>query len=557
MVSSVASRVITRPRVSKTRIVATRKRAERMIEISRSAEVPLSVEKIPYCAGDYTDNISDANFANASIRPMGTSRRVFLLNPYLDAQDFEGLAHRIRALSKNEGINSLLIATDDQNDYCSANSTGRNTVNNNCLPRFLTNRNKINFSGVGLDIEPEPNHTWYVAGGYDAVQIPNVEDNEHIDYLLESLRKLSVAVHGSGGRTKIPTITLPHGAITDGGYALCMGSYVLATAETSLSILNPSRGLSLDPIGFSYILPRLGLESKKSKANYGCGMIMALTGYEANCEDMVETGLATHLISDSGILPILEEELATLPTWKQQGLVHKPRKFYGENGSPDHQNRHLHQQNYLQKQLQRNPNLAHAQDVNRKFRNRTIAHLIDQISDVAADSSNEFPFDYTAIYEDGCDDASLDTDSVPYDEGFFCSRLVSMAADLEEIFNQEQSLEGLVELLNEEAAKLDSNSATPIYAKKLVNQIEQQSPLALRVIYELMTTGSSQNASMENCMDREGKVQRKLMTGTDFRNWQRHIKKFGGDHAKAPLFQAWKHSNIQEVTKDEVDELLS
>lgn len=286
-------------------------------------------------------------------------------------------------------------------------------------------------------------------------------------------------------------------------------------------------------------------------------MIMALTGYEANCEDMVETGLATHLISDSGILPILEEELATLPTWKQQGLVHKPRKFYGENGSPDHQNRHLHQQNYLQKQLQRNPNLAHAQDVNRKFRNRTIAHLIDQISDVAADSSNEFPFDYTAIYEDGCDDASLDTDSVPYDEGFFRSRLVSMAADLEEIFNQEQSLEGLVELLNEEAAKLDSNSATPIYAKKLVNQIEQQSPLALRVIYELMTTGSSQNASMENCMDREGKVQRKLMTGTDFRNWQRHMKKFGGDHAKAPLFQAWKHSNIQEVTKDEVDELLS
>ena len=536
--------------------------ASRIIEIAKSAEVPLTVKNIPYRAGEYIDGTS---LANVSMRPMGNSRRVFLLDPHLEAEDFEGLAHRIRALSKSEGINSLLIATDDQVDCgtnTNSNSSESITSNNNCLPRFITQRKEVNFSGLG---NPEPDHTWYVAGGYDPVQIKNIDDNDHIDYLLESLRKLAVAVQGVGTDTKIPIITLPHGGITDGGYALCMGSYVLATDETSLRILNPSRGLSFDPIGFSYILPRLGWEyDQESKQYSGCGMIMALAGYEANCHDMVETGLATHLIGDSGILPILEEDLATLPSWDQQGLVLKPRQYYGQSSNRNYQNHHQQQQkqNYLQQQLQRNPTPTHSHDVNGKFRNRSVAHLIEQISDVSADSSNEFPFDFTAIYEDGCDDASLDTDHVPYDAGFFSSPLVGMAAGLDDIFRQESSLEGLIERLKEVAATLDStedknNVATATVAKKLVDRMERQSPLSLRVVYQLMKMGSTRSATMENCMAREGKAQRKLMVGSDFRNWLDHVQKFGGDETKAPSFQGWQHSNVKEVTAEEVDHLLS
>jgi len=570
MVSAVASRVLTRPRISKIMAKIKADEASRIIEVSKSAEVPLTVNKIPYRAGDYTNITDDASLPNVSMRPMGNSRRVFLLNPHLEAQDFEGLACRVRALSKSESINSLLIATDDQVDYNTKKSDDNNKniiSNNNCLPRFLTQYKEINFSGVGFDMDPEPNHTWYVAGGYDPAQIINIDDNDpppKIDYLLKSLSELAMAVQGSNAETKIPIITMPHGAITDGGYALCMGSYVLATDETSLSILNPSRGLSFDPIGYSYILSRLGWEYEQDSKKYsGCGMIMALSGYEANCNDMVETGLATHLIGDSGVLPILEEELATLPAWNQQGLVRKPQKFYGQSNNINHQNHNHQQQNFLQQQLQRNPIPTHVHDVNKKFRNRSIAHLINQISDVAADSSNEFPFDFTAIYEDGNDDASLDTEHVPYDAGFFSSPLVGMAADLDDIFRHESSLEELTERLKEVAAVLDSDSideeniTTATAAKTLVDRMERQSPLSLRVVYQLMKMGSNRRATMENCIAREGMAQRKLMAGADFRNWLRHVQKFGGDEARAPPFLGWQYSNIKEVTAEEVEELLS
>jgi len=533
-----------------------------MVEVAQSAEVPLTVRRVPTRASDYTNITNAESFANVSMRPMGNSRRVFLLNPHLEAADFEGLAHRIRALSKSEGINSLLIATDDHVDY---GSDASNNKENNCLPRFVSQRKEINFSGVSLDVDPAPNHTWYVSGGYDPVKI-NTNDNDHIDYLLESLRKLAVAVQGVGTETKIPVISMPHGAVTDGGYALCMGSYVLATEESSVRILNPSRGLSFDPIGYSYILPRLGWEfDQESKKYSGCGMILALSGYEANSSDMIETGLATHLIGDSGALPILEEELATLPPWNQQGLVRKPRQMYGQNNSLHNQNHHQQQQNYLQQQLQsQRPTPNQFNDVNSKFRNRSIANLMAQISDVSADSSNDFPFDFTSIYEDGIDDASLDTEYVPWDAGFFSSPLVEMAADLDDVFRQESSLEGLIERLKEVAARVESQNSgdnedfsTPALAKELVERMERQSPLSLRVVYQLMKMGSSREATMENCMAREGKAQRKLMKEPDFRNWSAHVQNFGGDEMKATPFGGWKHSSVKEVTAEEVDKLIS
>lgn len=562
MVRAVASRVGARYRVSKNMAKGAAAEAARMAELAQSAEVPLTVKRVPTRANDYTNVNDTGSFAKVSMRPMGNSRRVFLLEPHLEAADFEGLAHRIRALSKSEGINSLLIATDDQMDY---GSDASNKKENNCLPRFVSRRKEINFSGISLDVDPAADHTWYVSGGYDPVKIDS-NDNEHIDYLLESIHKLSVAVQGIGTETKIPVISMPHGAVTDGGYALCMGSYVLATDESSVRILNPSRGLSFDPIGYSYILPRLGWEfNQESKKYSGCGMILALSGYEANSSDMIETGLATHLVGDSGILPILEEELATLPPWNQQGLVDKPRQMYGQNTSLHNQNNHQQQQNYLQQQLQsQRPAPNQTNDANGKFRNRSIAHVMAQIADVSADSSNDFPFDFTSIYEDGCDDASLDMEHVPWDAGFYSSHLVDMATDLDDIFRKERSLEGLIERLKEVAAGLESKDvgehedfSTPALAKELVERMERQSPLSLRVVYQLMKMGSTRQATMENCMAREGKAQRKLMKEPDFRNWLAHVRKYGGDEAKAPPFGGWSHSSVNKVTAEEVDRLIS
>mmetsp|Transcript_30654 Transcript_30654/g.72333 ORF Transcript_30654/g.72333 Transcript_30654/m.72333 type:complete len:562 (-) Transcript_30654:969-2654(-) len=561
MVSAVASRVVTRPRISKQMAKEASAEAARMVEMAQSAEVPLTVRRVPTRASDYTNVTGDSRLASVSMRSMGNSRRAFLLDPYLEAEDLEGLAHRIRALSKSEGINSLLIATDDQVDYGSGDLDKRGKgIDNNCLPRYLTQRKEVNFSGVGFDVDPAPDHTWYVSGGYNPVKI-DPDNSDHIDYLLESLRKVAVAVQGYGAETKIPIISMPHGAVTDGGYALCMGSYVLATEESSMAILNPSRGLSFDPIGYSYILPRLGWEfDQESKKYSGCGMIMALAGYEANASDMIETGLATHLIGDSGILPILEEELATLPAWNQQGLVRKPRQLYGQSRNLQNQNRHQQQQNYLQQQLQSQrptPNQFH--DANGRFRNRSIANLISQISDVSADISNDFPFDFTSVYEDGCGDASLDTDHVPWDEGFFSSTLVDMATELDVVFRQENSLEGLIERLKEVAASGAENEdlSTPALAEELVDRMEQQSPLSLRVVYQLMKMGKERKANMENCMAREAKAQQKLMKKPDFRNWLAHVKKHGGDEFLAPPFRGWEHTSIKEVTAEEVDQILS
>eukprot|EP00534_Pseudo-nitzschia_fraudulenta_P006627 CAMPEP_0201175034 /NCGR_PEP_ID=MMETSP0851-20130426/100431_1 /ASSEMBLY_ACC=CAM_ASM_000631 /TAXON_ID=183588 /ORGANISM="Pseudo-nitzschia fraudulenta, Strain WWA7" /LENGTH=544 /DNA_ID=CAMNT_0047458103 /DNA_START=262 /DNA_END=1896 /DNA_ORIENTATION=- len=536
--------------------------ASRMVEVAESAEVPLTVRRIPTRASDFTNVSDEKKLANVSMRAMGNSRRIFLLDPHLEAEDFEGLAHRIRALSKNDGVNSLLIATDDKVDYGSGTSASNE---NNCLPRFVTQRKEINFSGICLDVDPAPNHTWYVSGGYDPLKI-NSNDNGQINYLLESLRKLAVAVQGLGTKTKIPLITMPHGAVTDGGYALCMGSYVLASEESSVRILNPSRGLSFDPIGYSYILPRLGWEFDQESRKYqGCGMIMALSGYEADASDMIETGLATHLIGDSGVLPILEEELATLPPWNQQGLVRKPRQMYGQNNALRNRSHHQQQQNYLQQQLQsQRPTSNQFHDVNGKFRNRSISLLMAQISDVSADASNDFPFDFTSIYEDGCDDASLDTEHVPWDAGFFSSPLVEMAAELDQVFRQENSLEGLIEHLKELGSKSDNKNVgesedflTSAIAKELVERIERQSPLSLRVMYQLMKMGGSRKATMENCMAREAKAQRKMMKEPDFRNWLAHVRKFGGNEGKAPSFDGWRHSSVKDVTAEEVDRLIS
>jgi enoyl-CoA hydratase/carnithine racemase len=466
---------------------------------------------------------SDVKTAGVAIRPMGNSRRVFLLDPHLEAAEMEGLAFRLRALSKNEGINSILIATDDKDD-----------AEFNCLPRYVTRIQEPNYSGLSIDFDPSPNQTWHVAGGYDPLKVADMMSeagaDEKAQYLIESMKKLALATNGDEADTRIPVITMPHGIVTDGGYALCMGGYMLATRQTAFRILNPSRGLSLDPVGFSYLLPRLGWEYEQRSAKYpGCGMILALSGYEAHCFDMVETGLATHLLGDSDSLPDLEHCLASIAPWNQQRLVKKPPHYYGQTPP---------------------------RDANAKMRNVTLAHTIDELAEHCANPSNSFPLDFTVT---SADDPALDTDHVPWDSGFFTSELVDTAAHFDNIFQQEKSLEGLMERLREAGAKQsdDSEEQQDIQvANDMVKRMEQQSPLALRVIYKLMKMGGGRHATMENCMDREAMAQQKMYGRADFSEWATHVRKHGGE-SQAPAFAGWQHENVAAVSAEEVDEIIS
>jgi enoyl-CoA hydratase/carnithine racemase len=515
MVRAVASRVALRPRVSKAVAKETANHEAMMKHLAIKADAPLSVTRVPVGASATFES------AGAMIRNMGTSRRVFLLSPHLAAEEIEGLAFRLKSMSKSESINSILIATDDKDD-----------AENNCLPRYLDST--PNYGGVSLDFEPKNNHSWHVSGGYDPLKIADIVLDASFDdqsqYLVDSLKKLALATKGDQMETRVPVITFPHGAVTDGGYALCMGGYVLATRQTSFRIMNPSRGLSLDPIGLSYILPRLGSEYKQMSAKYrGCGMILALSGYEADCFDMVETGLATHIVESSESLPVMEHALATTAPWDQQKLVKKPNHFYG----------------------QRRP-----LDANAKFRNVTVANLIEQLSDHSANEKNSLSLDYAL---GNVEDPALDTDQVPWDEGFFSTELVDIAAHFDKIFRQEKSVEGIIERLKEAGSKESDESEVQMgidAANDLVARMEKQSPLALRVTHQLMKMGSAEHATLEMSMDREAKALQKLFTKKDFSGWAEHVRKHGGEML-APEFTAWQHKNVAAVTAEEVDEILS
>jgi enoyl-CoA hydratase/carnithine racemase len=521
MVRAVVSRVIPRSRISKAAAKETQDEAARRALLALGADAPASVNSIPTQAAASREQL---NSAGAAIRPIGCSRRVFLLDPHLTATELDGLAHRIHALSKNVGINSILIATDDRDDQA-----------HNCLPTFASEELNSNFDRLDIDFDPVQDNTWHVSGGYNPVALFSAQNgmddaNDKYVYMMDSVRNLALSTKGSVKTSHIPVITMPHGMVTDSGYALCLGSYVLATPQSYFQILNPSRGLALDPIGFSFFLPRLGWEYNQRSSNFkGCGMILALTGYEANSHDMVETGLATHTVSSVRSLALLERHLAAIPPFDQQGLVKKPQQTYGR---------------------------PTARDANSRFRNVTVAYTVEQIAEYSANKANELQFDYTQI---NAEDPALDVEIVPWESAFFASGLVDVAATFDKIFTQEETLEGLVERFREigsrEATDPEVQEGIDV-AKGFVSSIERQSPLALRVVHKLMTLGGGRKATIEACMERERTAQLKLFQKPDFQNWAEHVLKYGGNEAQAPSFTGWKHKNVAAVSEDEVDEIL-
>ena len=458
----------------------------------------------------------------------------------------DGLAYRIKMLTKNTSLSSLLLSSNND-----VNVNVSNDVDDTLrtLPTSALDIIKEHGDGDDNDNDNETDYVYddtfsfpnqnvaFVAAGYNHRELQKQTKTEQRK-TLNALIKLAKAIKGGTppataltdeNTSKIPFISIPHGLISDGGYALNMGSYVLATSDSRFRIMNPLRGLALDPVGLSYILPRLGWEYQQPSASYPVGSILALTGYEANESDMVETGLATHFLDSIGKLGAVERALANLAPYEQQKLIKEPSTRYGDV-SAENSNR----------------------DMNARFRNAAVAGLMHAVS--AYDAMGQeivSARDEAAFLAD--EDPSLVLEA---DRGQMFgdreSMLLNVAATFQDVFEEEKSVEGIVERMREYASAETSNEEEVEFvnaAKELLAGMEAQSPLALRAVHKLMTIGKEAKETLETCMERERKVQLRLFEKDDFNNWAK-------SGAKEGEFKDWKHASVKDVTSGEVEELF-
>ncbi|CAB9528770.1 expressed unknown protein [Seminavis robusta] len=486
-------------------------------------QAPPSIASIPAEPSDPIGN------AGAYIRAIGCSRRVYLKNTYLTAEEIEGLAYRVRVLSSNEFLNSVLISSTDDDD-----------------PEQTQGLDKEIDMYAGGDIldgylfDPKPGHVLHAVGGYDPLALfksGKHKDAAAVASLLDSVSDLALATLGHARKSKVPVITIPHGSVTDSGYALCLSTYMCATEQTHFRILNPSRGLTFDPVGFSYILPKLRQEfHQQSSSSYGksCGYILALMGYEATPQDMMETGLASHYLENPmAIMGTLERTLSLLPPWNQQQCVKNPVVMEGDS-----------QKNYY-----RNP--EDVPDYNLPFRNVQVASTMQAFAEYKADGHAPYTYD---TKDDECFPAAFDLEPLPWDVARE-SDLVNYAATFDEIFQQENTVEGLIEAFREigERGTQDPEEQEGIdVAADFVRRLEAQAPLALRVTHKLLKLGQGPTETIQSCMEREKNAQMKLMTMPDFHNWGK-AQLTGG---KASKLMSWQHRSVADVTEDEVSEVI-
>ena len=479
--------------------------------------------------------------AGAAIRQVGCTRRVFLLRPHLTIEEIGGLAYRISTLGKNEAINSVLIATSEDDDAASlAFPTSGVDVERTSVP-IIDMGEKTGYGRI-----------FHVAGGYDARAVQKADAGPgDLSVLLDGIRDLALASRGTieyaddrgsevSARFRVPVLTMPHGLVNDGGYALCMGSYVLATRDTCYRTLNPYRGLAFDPIGMSYVLNHLGEEFDQPSASYPCGMIMALTSYEADASDLMETGLATHFVEAPSKLGTLERSLAELPPWNQQGLRKPDPRLHGPVDS----------------QAEHGPSYVPKDDVNNHLRNLSVANLVQSVAvyDAAGRTEEATPaFEKEAYGE--YDDPSLHLGG-GREDAFYEDRssgLVDAAATFDRIFRAgdvADMVEGLREVISNqgESSDVEERECAEL-AVSLLEDMEAQSPLALKAVHRLLTEGGGRGESFESCMEREKTVQMNLLQGEDFKRWAKSGKCEGD-------FGNWMHKSIKDVTNDEVEALF-
>ena len=455
----------------------------------------------------------------------------------------DGLAARIQLLGRNTSLSSILLANNLEKD-ADADDDDITTLPTSALEmEYNAESQKDVYMEEILGLNSSHDQKWNFASGYDPHSVAKMKPDEK-RHLLNSMIKLAKAVKGSKSSTlnqseeyvsKIPTITVPHGLISDGGYALAMGSYVLATSESKFRIRNPLKGLALDPIGLSYILPRLGWEFQQPSANYPVGLILGLTSYEANESDLVETGLATHFMDSIGKLGSLERALSETTPYEQQKLIREPSKRYGEGSKGSGDNR-----NYFKG------------DLNAKFRNAAVASLMHTVSayDAMGQEVTRATDEIRFLAEE---DPSLVLEGEK--ASFFGDResmLLNIAATFQNEFEEETSVEGIMERMREHSSAQASNEEEEEFvnaAKGILEGMEAQSPLALSATYKLLRLGKEAKESLETCMERERKVQLRLFEKDDFKNWAK-------SGAKEGEFKDWKHISVKEVTRDEVEELF-
>ena len=203
---------------------------QRLTNIPPSAyTIPSSVRHDPHALK------SSSSDPAAVIRSIGTSRRVFLLHSSLKPDEIDGLAYRIRTLSSNDGINSIVVA----NPLEDAEADGDMSENSTCLPYFmeegglresLSSNNKKELVGVDTksfvrsmldDVYGERLGVPYVCAGYDARHVYNSRMCEQRSVLETALMKpvmdLCEAMRGDydtseyASYSKVPVISLTHG----------------------------------------------------------------------------------------------------------------------------------------------------------------------------------------------------------------------------------------------------------------------------------------------------------------------------------------------------------
>jgi enoyl-CoA hydratase/carnithine racemase len=314
---------------------------------------------------------------------------------------------------------------------------------------------------------------------------------------------------------------------------MAMGSHVLATDESSFVINNPKRGLALDPIGLSYTLPRLGQEFRQPSAPFPVGAILALTGYEADAADMVETGLATHYIQTFRNVAPLERILSELPSWEQQKLIKPDKTWYtGKSSSLED---------------------SQTTDINAPFRNVSISHYLQAMSiyDAAGQELSNTPSEDEAEFWQTEDPSLVLHEDRGRAYGDRTSMLVNIAATMT-FFDQEKTVVGIMERLkgitHRPAHDEEEKEALNI-AKGLLAGMESASPLALLAVHRLMEMGKGKMESLEQCMEREARVQLNLMMHQDFQQWAKSGMSEGS-------FKGWKHKKVKDVANDEVEELF-
>lgn len=544
-------------------------------EIDRVSDVaPASAASIPASVRHdavILNDEKDGGNPGAAIRSIGTSRRVFLLNDTLSPTEIDGLAFRLKRLASSDALNSVVVA----NPLEASENNGDMSLNRTCLPSFMDHDEIDDQSPFGNMFNPAIKNilqeNWgdglgvpSFHRGYDARKI--YEDGLHKNpqrlelELMDPLIELTRATRGSydeptSSPSKVPLIAFPNGLVSDAGYAFLMGSYVLACQNSTFRILNPLRGLAFDPVGLSFTLPRIGQDFQQKSKDYatGCAFILALMGFEAGPEDLVSTGLATHYVGGPYKLNHLEHALSELDSHSAQKLRPLPKHLYNQN----------QEQN------------SKVDNVNKHYKNVAVGNLIQVVSEYDAAGRDE----YGVYLDEMLDDSGLyvkDIDpSVTMPEeriqmyGDLQSDLVNWAATFGDVF-AENSVEGMLDRLQSVAGRsvgAEEDARVAEQAQIFVTSMKQRSPLALRVMFELLKRGRVHTETVESCMQREKASQVRLMSKKDgdFERWagsgkgvgMTEMKRTGSLRRKQEdLFTNWNHSCVSAVTEDEVLEIV-